>query len=41
MPPSESKGGRAADANWRCEFHSIEHTLEPINKALSAMLSDM
>jgi hypothetical protein len=41
MHTGESKGGRAADANWRCECHSIEHTLKPINTALSAKLLDI
>jgi hypothetical protein len=30
---------RLGQFGWRCEFHSIECTLEPINMALSAKLS--
>jgi hypothetical protein len=30
---------RLGQCGWRCEFHSIECTLEPINMALSAKLS--
>jgi hypothetical protein len=29
---------RLGQFGWRCEFHSIECTLEPINMALSAKL---
>jgi hypothetical protein len=30
---------RLGQFGWRCEFHSIECTLEPINMALAAKLS--
>jgi hypothetical protein len=41
MLGSESKGAGAIAANWRYIFHSIESTIRPINKALSANLVDI
>jgi hypothetical protein len=38
----ENRRARGAmDANWRCECESFESTVDAINKALSASLSDI